>query len=153
MTALAHDDQVAWYWLPTVASVAAPTVANIAAGTRLTGVVGYDTPASESEVDVSDIDSLYDTSVVGTTKVGPIVLTFKHDDTADTMWELLDTPRLSGFLLKSIEGIVIATTKVQVYPVQMGQRRDEGYARNTVQRFMVSFYVTSEPNLDAVIAA
>jgi hypothetical protein len=153
MTALAHDDQVNWYWATTVASTSAPTAANITAATRLIGVTAYDTPASESEVDVSDIDSLYDTSVVGTTKAGPISITFKRDDTADTMWDLFDTPRVAGFLIKSIEGPAVATSKVEVYPAQVGQRRPEGYARNAAQKFGVSFYVTSEPNLDAVVAA
>lgn len=154
MTALAHDDRVVWYWATTVASVSAPTVANISAATRIPLITNYTTPASESEVDVSDIDSLYDTSVVGTTKVGPIELTMKRDDTAETStWDLFDTPREAGYLIKSIDGVAIATSKVEVYPVQVGQRRSDGYGRNTAQKFMVAFYVTSEPDLDAVVAA
>jgi hypothetical protein len=153
MTALAHDDTVVWYWATTVASVSAPTVANITAAERLVGVTNYDTPSSESEVDVSDIDSLYDTSIVGTTKSGPITITFKRDDTADDMWELFDTPRAAGFLIKSINGVPAATDPVEVYPAQVGQRRPEGYGRNTAQKFQVAFYVTSEPDLDAAVAA
>jgi hypothetical protein len=154
MPAIAHDDAVVWYWATTVASTAAPTVANITAATRLVGITNYTTPSSEAEVDVSDIDSLFDTSVVGTTKVGPIVITMKRDDTDESDgWDLLDTPRASGFLIKSINGVPAAADKVEVYPAQLGQRRPAGYSRNTAQMFDVAFYVTAEPNLDAVVAA
>lgn len=154
MTAVAHDDLVNWYWATTVASISAPTVANIAAATRIPLVTNYTMNSSEAEVDVSDIDSLYDTSIVGTTKVGPITLTIKRDDAgeADT-WDLFATPRTAGYLIRSPFGPAAATSKVEVYPVQTGQRRPAGYGRNTAQMFDIGFYVTSEPNLDAVVAA
>lgn len=157
MTALAHDDRVVWYWATTVAGTApayAPTAANIAAATRIPSITNYDTPSGEAEVDVSDIDSLYDTAVVGTTKVGPIVLTIKRDDTSEAnTWDLFDTPRQAGFLIKSKDDVAGVGDKVEVYPVQMGQRRPEGYGRNTAQKFQIAFYVTAEPNLDAVVVA
>lgn len=154
MTAVAHDGNVKIYFATTVASTAAPTVANISAATLLPGVTNFQTPNSEAEVDYSDVDSLYDTGGVGTTKAGPIVLTMKRDDTDESdTWELLDTPRATGFLIFSRFGAAVATSAVEVYPVQVGQRRPASYARNTAQMFDVSFYVTSAPNLDAVVAA
>ncbi len=154
MTALAHDGQVVWYFLPTVASVAAPTVANINAGTRITNITNYTLPSSEAEVDVSGIDDIYDTSVVGTSKVGPIELTMKRDDTSETANFDLLVFRTNGFLVRSKSGVAnVAAKKVEVYPVQIGQRRLEGYGKNATQKFMVSFYVTSQPNITAVVAA
>jgi hypothetical protein len=153
MTAAAHDGNVKWYWATTVASEAAPTVANITAATLIPSITNYDTPASEGEVDTSGVDDLYDTSVVGTSKAGPITLTIKRDDTDETdTWDLLDF-RAVGFLIKSPFGPAILASKVQVYPAQIGQRRPGGYSRNAVQDFQVSFYVTSPPELDAVVAA
>ena len=153
MTALAHDGNVVWYFASTVASVSAPTVANIAAATRIPLITNYDTPSSESEVDTSGIDDLYDTAVVGTAKAGPIVLTIKRDDTDESdTWDLFNF-RDTGFLIKSKAGVPVATDQVEVYPVQVGQKRPEGYGRNSTQKFAVSFYVTSDPDLDAVVAA
>lgn len=153
MTALAHDGNVAWYWAPAVADISAPTVAEITAATRIPLITNYDTPSSESEVDNADIDTLYDTAVVGTAKAGPITLTIKRDDTDETdTWDLF-TFRAVGWLIKSMAGAPAAADKVEVYPVQVGQRRPEGYARNTTQKFAVSFYVTDSPDLDAVVAA
>ncbi len=146
-----HDGIVRFYFLPTVASVAAPTVANIAAGTRLTKFTAYNLPSSEAEVDTSDVDSTYDTTAIGTSKAGPIEVTFKYDGN-DAMVSLL-TFRSAGFLMRSRTGLIVATTKVEVYPVEIGRRRNESYSRNAEQKFMVNFAVTSEPNLDAVIAA
>jgi hypothetical protein len=153
MTAPVFDDTTYVYWLDTVASLAAPTVANITAGTLLPGVTNFDTPSSEAEVDTSDIYSIYDTSIVGTSKAGPITLTIKRDDTDESdTWDLLEF-RDTGVLVFSDFGPAVATSKVRVYPVQVGQRRPAGYGRNTVQTFDVSFYVTSDPELDAVVAA
>ncbi len=154
MTALAHDGNVVWYFAPTVASVAAPTVANINAATRITGITNYTTPSSEAEVDTSGIDDIYDTAVVGTSKVGPIELTMKRDDTTETTSFDLFVFRTNGFLIRSKQGVAnVAGKKVEVYPVQIGQRRLEGYGKNATQKFMVSFYVTSQPNLASVVAA
>lgn len=153
MTAYAHDGRTHIYWLDTVASLAAPTAANITAGTLIPNVTAYDTPSSEAEVDTSDIDTTYDTSVVGTNKAGPITLTIKRDDADESDgWDLF-TFRDDGYLVFSREGAAVATTKVEVYPVQVGQRRPSSYARNAVQTFDVSFYVTDAPELDAVVAA
>lgn len=155
MTALAHDGNVKWYWTTTIADISVPTVAEvITAGTLLPEITNYDTPSSENEVDTAGVDDLYDLAVVGTTKSGPITLTFKHDDTDETdTWDLFNTVRTNGYLVKSINGVPVATDNVQVYPVQVGQRRPEGYGRNATQKFMVSFYVTADPDLDAVLTA
>jgi len=152
MAAISHDDAVVFYWAPAVANLAAPTVAEITAATRITGITNYTLPSSENEVDVSDIDSMYDTSVVGTSKSGPIELTLKRDDTDESDgWELFQF-RDAGVLIRSPFGPAAATSPVETYPGQLGQRRPEGYGRNTAQKFMVSVYVTAEPNLDAVVA-
>lgn len=153
MTALAHDGNVIWYFAPTVASVAAPSVANITAATRILNITNYDTPSSEAEVDTSGIDDVYDTAVVGTSKAGPITLTMKRDDTLETAsWDLM-VFRTVGFLIRSKKGVAVVGTKVEVFPVQIGQRRNEGYGKNATQKFVVSFYVTSAPNLAAVVVA
>lgn len=156
MTAVAHDNNDVFYWAATVAGTApnyAPTVANITAATRLVGVTAFDLPSSESEVDTSDIDGLYDTSVVGTSKAGPITLTMKRDDTDEADgWDLFEF-RDTGFLIYSPFGAAILASKVLVYPAQVGQKRPASYARNTVTTFDVSLYVTDEPNIDAVVAA
>lgn len=158
MTAVAHDGIVQFYWAPTVANIAAPKVSELTGATRLLGIVSYTIPSSEAEVDTSGIDDLYDTAVVGTTKAGPIELTFKRDDTDESQgWDLFDL-RDTGFLIRlpfggtGALGAPVATDKAEVYPVQAGQNRPDSYGRNTVQKFMVSFYVTSAPNKDAVIA-
>lgn len=157
MVAIAHDDAVVWYWATAVAGTPpayAPTAANIAAATRIPLITNYDTPSGEAEVDVSDIDSNYDTGIVGTTKAGPIVLTMKRDSgTEANTWALFDTVREAGFLIKTLDGPATVGAKCEVYPVQVGQRRPASYARNAAQKFDVAFYVTSEPKLDAVVVA
>lgn len=154
MTAVAHDGNVKWYWATTVASTTAPTVANINAATLIPVITNYDTPSSEAEVDTSTVNSTYDTSVVGTSKAGPITLTIQRDDTSETNTWGLFVFRTTGYLIKSPFGLAnSAGKKVEVYTVQTGQRRPGGYSRNAVQDFQVSFYVTAAPSLDAVVAA
>lgn len=157
MTAIAHDGVVAWYWSASISDITEPSVAEMTAATRLPFITNYDTPSSESEVDTAGIDDTYDVAVVGTSKAGPLTLTFKRDDTDESdTWDLL-TFRANGFLIKlpfggsGTAGAPANSDKAEVYPVQVGQRRPEGYGRNTTQKFMVSFYVTSTPELDAVV--
>ena len=159
MTAIAHDGVVQWFWLPAVAIVATPTLAEMTAGQRLTDITNYDTPSSEASVDTSGIDDVYDTGVVGTSTAGPIVLTFKRDTASETgSWDALDF-RDTGFLVKlpfggsGTSAAPAATDKAEVYPGQVGQKRPEGYGRNTTQKFMVSIYVTAPPNVDAALIA
>lgn len=159
MTAVAHDGVVQWHWVASISDIAAPTTSEVTTSTRLPNITNYTTPSSESEVDTSDIDTLYDTSVVGTTKAGPIELTFKRDDSDESdTWDAL-TLRDTGYLVmlpfggSGTSDAPAATDKAIVYPAQIGQRRPEGYGRNTTQKFMVSFYVTEAPELDAAIAA
>lgn len=153
MTVPVFDDTTHIYFADTVASISAPTVANITAATLIPGITGFDTPTSENEVDTSDMSTTYDTSVVGTSKAGPITLTMKRDDTDESAgWDLF-TFRDTGYLIFSDFGAAVEDSKVRVYPVQVGQRRPASYGRNTAQTFDVSFYVTSEPDLDAVVAA
>jgi hypothetical protein len=153
MTAAAHDGNVKWYWAPAVADLEAPDEAEIAAATLIPAITNYDTPASESEVDTSGVDDIYDTSVVGTSKAGPITLTIKRDDTSETNTRGLLQFRSTGFLIKSPFGEAETGSTVTVYPAQIGQIRDGGYSRNSVQDFQVSFYVTSPPEVDAVVVA
>lgn len=146
-----HDDTVAFYFVPTVSNIAAPTVAQITAGDRLTKITNYTMSSDEAEVDTSDIDSMYDTTDVGTSKVGPIEITFKYQDNED-MVELL-VFRSRGYLIRSRTGSVAATTEVEVYPVTIGKQRPEGYSRNAEQKFAVKFHVHSEPDEHAIVAA
>lgn len=151
MTAVTHQ-QVQWYYLPAVGDPNLnPTTAEIGAGDRIKALVNYTSPGTEAEVDTSTTDSSYDTSVVGTSKVGPIVLTIQRDDEDETdTWDLF-TFRDTGFLLRSPFGDPDTGAKVSVYPVQAGRRREAGFSKNAVQADEISFYVTDEPNVDAVV--
>lgn len=146
-----HDATVQFKWVPTISNIAAPTVAQLAAGTTLTKITNYGLPSNENTVDTSIIDSMYDTTDVGTSQVGPIEVTFLYE--GNTAMTTLLVFRTAGYLVRSRTGLWTAGTKVEVYPAKIGRRRSEGYGRNTEQKFMVSFHVTSEPNEDATVAA
>ena len=158
MTAIAHDGVVQFYWVPTIADIDAPKVSEITAGDRIDGITNYTLPSNENEVDTSDMDSLYDTSVVGTTKAGPIELTMKRDDTDESAGFGLFTLRDTGYLVRlpfgggGALGVPAASDVAEVYPAQVGQPRPEGYGRNTTQKFMISMYVTSAPSMSAAVA-
>lgn len=153
-TPLAHDGQVVWYFLPTVADISEPTVAEVAAGVRILKIVNYVTPSSEAEVDTSTVDSTYDTTVIGTSKAGPVVLTMQRLESGNeaASWGAFSF-RANGFLLKTLTGPAVAAAKCAVYPVQVGRRQPAGYGKNNTQNFDVSFAVTSDPDIDAAVVA
>ena len=154
MPKVASEGNVKVYWLPTVASKAAPTAANIAAGTPLTPYlptsgVGIDWTQNNASLDM--LDSSFTAEVVGT-EGATITLTFVRDDTTDTAWNLF-VRGTNGYLLVSRFGAPVAADKVEVYPVQSHRPVPLPPATNEFQQAQVSLAVHDTPELNATVAA
>ena len=153
MVAVAHEGNTKLYWLTACADITVPSVAEMAAGTLITGVVGYNFPSGEAAIDTSDVDSQFNTSVVGRTQAGPITLTIKRDDTTETGgFDLFATPKTTGFLVRAYFGDGLTNgDQVAVFPAQYGVRQLDSYSENSVQTFEITIHVTSAPEYDATV--
>lgn len=154
MAKLSSEGNVKVFWLPTVASKAAPSVANIAAGTELTPFlptagVGIDWTQNNASIDM--LDESFTAEVIGT-EGATITLTFVRDDAADDAWDLF-VRGTNGYLLVSRFGAPVALDVVEVYPVQSHRPVPLTPATNEFQQARVSLAVHDAPELNAVVAA
>jgi len=149
-------------WVGFATTIAAtdlvPTAAEVAAAVNLTHwLVSLNASASGNTVPTPSFDTLFETSIPGTTQ-GTATADFYRDDTTDTAWTTL--PRATnGFLIVSRFGgagtanMPIAADKVEVWPVRVISRTMANMANNTVMTFTVSFSIPVEPNESATVAA
>lgn len=154
MSRVVFDGTMHVYFCPTVVSKAAPTVANITAGEDITAFLpkdGLSFSPTDNRVDTGDMSTLFDSQIMGTYGY-ELSLTMFRDDTDDLAWETF-THKEEGFLVFSPFGPAGAADPVHVFPVEAGQRQLANSAANERQTFTVQFAVTSEPALDAVVAA
>jgi hypothetical protein len=142
----------------TVASKSAPTAANITAAADLTHwLISINASAQGNTVPTPSFDTLFETSIPGTTQAS-FTADFYRDDATDTAWTTL--PRAaSGFFIISrfggggTGGEPEAADKVEVWPVLVVSRTMANMANNTVMTFTVTCSVPEEPVESATVAA
>ncbi len=133
---------------------AAPKVADVTGAVNLTHfVTSLNATAQGNSVPTPAFDTLFETSVVGTSQ-GTFTADCYRDDTTDTAWTTL--PRATkGFVILSRYGGIpnTAADKCEVWPVQVLSRAMANMANNTVATFTCTCSVPDEPAEDAVVAA
>lgn len=159
MSDVINDGKTRVVWATTIASIAAPTVAELNAALDFTTRItpdGLNIPAETADVDNSSLASTFTTNRAGRRSYSP-ELTFKRGDTAgdDLPWTTL-TYQTMGFLV--VRRVLAYTTawaasqKVEVYPVECGERNSVPPAPNEVAKFVSQMKLRDEPNTSAVVA-
>lgn len=148
------------YHLPAVAVIAAPTVAEIAAGDYLGRLItkdGASLGVSQNRIDVASIDELFDAQRMGSWGATPSLSIYRDDATETDGWDLVANGTI-GFLLispfQAVPGAAPAAgDPAYVFPTEMGVPQPGDSGANSPQMFVLDFAVTSEPELDATVAA
>jgi len=154
MTRKVYEGNYLVYWLTSCANIAAPTTAEIAAGKLMGTFVTKDGVAlniTENAVDTASINDTFDAQIGGSWGVKPELTLMRDSGTETNGWDLV-VKGTNGFLLIAQFGAVTAGQKAIVCPAEMGVGKPVNSAANTVQKFTVNFFVTSTPNMKAVIA-
>jgi len=163
MAGFSPEGRVRVDYVATIANIAAPDASSeLNTTTPLASVWltpdGWGPAANQNTVATTALGSTYDTSVPGT-QGGPITLKLKKDDTpaSDTAWNLFKSGP-SGFLVARYgqggsAGAWTAGDKVMVFPGKAGKAQMEPTSSNTEQTFTVMWFPSTEPNLDATVAA
>lgn len=154
------DGKVKVSWVPTIASIAAPTVAELTAGTALEslltpdGLMGFE--PTTAEVDVSALDSTFDTVAPGRAQFSGCGLRLKKQGASDAVYAAL-VREAAGYVVVrrdiAADTAWTAAQKVEVYPATLGETRNLAPEKNSVQKYEVPVMVTSSPSLRAVVAA
>jgi hypothetical protein len=141
------------FFLPAVASLAAPTQAELTAGDDLSAEIPVDgvekggSANNASQAMLGDAFVAEEPGTWGRT----LTITFMRD-TAGVAWASFGY-RTDGFLLFAPDGLTGAGAEVEVWPVTSHERQPTPSAENEYQKFTVTFAVTTAPELDAVMAA
>lgn len=158
MSAYVHEGLTKVSWVTAIASIAAPTAAELAAGTDITTFLtkdGLKLPQSQNFADNSSLAESFDAQVVGS-HGGNITLTIKRDNATDTAWDLFDWGT-NGYLVvrrgEDYSGVFAAADKIEVYPAESHKPMPNDTAANQQATATVGMAVTSEPDLNAVVAA
>lgn len=144
-------------WVPTIAATNLnPTTAELNAGTNLSslltadGLVGFE--PETADVDVSAIDSTFDTKIAGRASFSGTLLRLKKQSGTDTVYNMF-VRDLIGYVV--VRRDLASTTawaasqSVEVYPSITGETRNLPPEANTVHRYEVPVKISTTPNLRA----
>lgn len=160
MADIVVDGTVKVSWVPTIADISAPTVAEIGAGIQMEltltrdGLMGF--KAETAGVDNTNLASKFDTNLAGMASFSGTGFRLKKQTGTDTIYDTL-TRNTAGHVL--IRRSVAATTafaaadEVQVYPAICGEVSWMEAEKNTTDRYEIPLFMSSEPDLRAVVAA
>jgi hypothetical protein len=136
----------------------APTVAEITAATPLTGfIISITAQSMGNTVPTPNIDSLFETSVPGTSQAS-FTADMYRDDALDTAWDTLPRGTTGYFYISRFSGTgpgyaPAAGENVEVWPVRIVSRTASAMASNTAQTFTCTASVPEEPSEDAKVVA
>lgn len=140
------------------ANLQAPTVAEITGSTNLTGfIISITAQSMGNTVPTPNIDSLFETSVPGTSQA-TFTADMYRDDAADTGWTTLPRGTTGYFYISRYggKGTGFAPTtgdSVEVWPVRIVSRTASAMASNTAQTFTCTASVPELPAEDAKVVA
>ena len=153
------DGRTRVMWVTSISNIAAPTAAELNAGTNLTpyitpdGVVGFE--PDTADVDVSALDSTFDTKVAGRGSFSGTLLRFKKQTGTDAIYNML-TRDTAGFVVirRDVSAATTNTTgdKDEVYPSVLGEVRNLPPAANEIHKYEVPIKISSSPSLRATVA-
>jgi hypothetical protein len=136
----------------------APSAADIAGSENLTPfVVSINASATGNTVPTPALDSLFETSVPGTS-AATFQADFYRDDENDTAWDALERGKKGVFYIsrfggKGADKMPILADKCEVWPVIITSRSAAALSSNTAQTFTVTAAVVIEPAETATVAA
>lgn len=132
---------------------AAPKVADVTGAVDLTHLtMSLNASASGNVVPTPSFDTLFETSIVGTS-AATFTGDFYRDDDDDLAWDTLPRGTKGDFIISRYGGKPsTAGAKCEVWPVIVVSRAMSNMANNTVESFTLTCSVPDEPAEDAVVA-
>lgn len=158
MPDLISDGMTRVSWVSTISNTGGPTVAELNAGVALESFItpdGLSINTSTAAVDNSALNSSDNTSLAGR-RTDDISMTFKQQGQSAAPWTTF-AGRPTGYVVTR-SSLAAATAwaagqKVQVYPMQAGDRQKASPAPNELEKFTVPYFKTGAVNDAATVAA
>jgi hypothetical protein len=159
MADIVIDGKVKVWSVPSIANIAAPTTGELNAGTALEslmtpdGLVGFS--PETAAVDNSALNSTFDTKKAGRAGFSGDALRMKKQSGTDSVYNTLVREYVTHIVVR--RGVTSSTAwaasdKVEVYPSECGEVKNLPPEANSVQKYEVPIFVTTQPNLRATVA-
>jgi hypothetical protein len=160
MAKMLADGNVKVAYVPTIADISAPTATELNAGTDLECLItadGLSISVDEAVVALPALCETFDAESPGRAKYAIDLTAYRHSATVDDVaWTLL-LRGLSGFLAVrygvDVNTAWTAAQNALVFPGTAGERKPNPTTANGGVTFGSRWYVTEQPELDAVVAA
>lgn len=145
-------------YVPTIADISAPTVSELTAGTDLECLItggGFAPTVNEEAVSVPKLCETITAEAPGrATHQIQLTMVRKDNSSEDVGWTTL-LRNTEGYLVVRY-GVAYDTAyasgdDVQVFPGSAGERRPQTPEANSAITFMSQWYVSAQPDLDAVV--
>lgn len=157
MADMLNDGNIKVTYVPTIADISAPTASELSAGTDLECLItSFDPTVNEQAISVKKLCQITNSEKPGTvTYQFQMTMVRKETSSEDVGWTTL---------LRNTEGYLVvrygvpydtayaAGDDVQVYPGASGARRPQPPEANSPTTFISQWYVSEDPDLDAVVA-
>jgi hypothetical protein len=160
MAKMLADGNVKVAYVPTIADISAPTATELNAGTDLECLItadGLSISVDEAVVALPALCETFDAESPGRAKYAIDLTLYRHQAAVDDVgWTTL-IRGLSGYLVVRY-GVDVDTTwtaaqNALVFPGTAGERKPNPTTANGGVTFGSRWYVTEQPELDAVVAA
>lgn len=144
----------AW-WVPTISNKSAPTAAEIAAGTEVTSgvsdITGFAT--SVDRIGTPDLSTNFTSTVPGEQTVEDSELMFYLDSATNPLRTTMAVGNTGYIVFIDYKptGSIVATDKVDVYPVIVGGIPKERDMGNTAAKWTAQFGITAAPAEDVAV--
>jgi hypothetical protein len=159
MADMLADGQIKVTYVPAIANIAAPTVAELGAGTDLECLItgdGFAPTVNEEVVSIPKLCETINAEAPGRATHQIVLTLVRQDETADDVaWTTL-LRNTAGHLVvrygSAHSTAYAAGDDVQVFPGKAGERRPQSPEANGAILFQSQWYVSAQPDLDAVVA-
>lgn len=160
MADIVVDGRVKVYLVTTISNINTPTAAELLAGTAVDGfltpdgLIGFE-PETQA-VDTSALNSTFNTKAPGRADYNGTMLRLKKQSGTDALYNAW--PRdTTGYVAIRRDGSLAsvawaAAQKVGIFPIITGERRDLAPESNSVQKWELPLFVSSNPNQTATVS-
>ena len=160
MADIVVDGRVKVSLVTTISNQASPTTSELNAGTSIEalltpdGLIGFE--PDTADVDVSALNSTFDTKAAGRASFSNTALRFKKQSGTDALYNAW--PRdTAGYVVIRRDGSLAtvayaSSQKVEVYPIITGETRNLPPAANEVQKWELPCKISVTPTIRATIA-
>lgn len=159
MADMLNDGNIKVTYVPAIANIAAPTTTELSSGTDLECLItagGFQPTVNEEVVSVPKLCETITAEAPGRA-THQIVLTMVRKDTSseDVGWTTM-VRGTEGYLVvrygAAYDTAYASGDEVQVFPGKAGERRPQAPEANSATQFQSQWYVSAQPDLDAVVS-